>query len=324
VESEFIFMHERRRFLKIVAAVTSASALARRGAAADAPRKRGLGFSLYGMRSLNVAEAIETCARLGYDCYELPVMHEWPADSAALARDEQQKIRAASAEHGMRLTALMENLPCLGDEAQSRANLERLKRACALALGLAPESPPPGSPAVPLIETILGGKPGEFAAVRTKLIDRLGQWTEVLAAQRVPVAIKAHVSNAVQQPDQLLALLEAVDSPWLHAAYDYSHFELQDLPLAETMEKLLPRATFIHVKDTQHAQGKKAFLLPGEGTTDYDAYFRMLAASAYVGDVVVEVSGQVFGQPGYDPVAAAEKCYSKLAPAMERAGIVRH
>ncbi len=317
-------MHERRRFLKIVAAATAASAVARSGTAADAPRKRGLGFSLYGMRSLKVIDAIETCTRIGYDCYELPVMREWPADSAELARDAQQNICAASAEHGLRLSALMENLPCLGDDAQTRANLERLKLACALAHRLAPDKPPPGTPAVPLIETILGGKPGEFEAVRAKLIDRLGEWTEVLAAHKVPVAIKAHVSNAVQRPEQLLTLLDAVDSPWLHAAYDYSHFELQDLPLAATMEALLPRATFIHVKDTQHAQGKRAFLLPGEGTTDYGEYFRLLAASKYDGDVVVEVSGQVFGQPGYDPVSAAEKCYSKLAPAMERAGIERH
>lgn len=316
-------MHERRSFLKFAAAATLASAMARSGSAADAPRKRGLGFSLYGMRSLHVVEAIETCARVGYDCYELPVMREWPADSATLARDEQERIRAAGAARGLRLSALMENLPCLGDEAEARANLERLKLACSLAHRLAPDKEPPATPAVPLLETILGGKPGEFEAVRPKLVDRLGEWTEVLAAQRVPLAIKAHVSNAVQRPEQLLALLEAVDSPWLHAAYDYSHFELQDLPLAATMEALLPRATFIHVKDTQHAQGKRAFLLPGEGTTDYDAYFRLLAASKYAGDVVVEVSGQVFGQPGYDPVAAAEKCYSKLAPAMERAGIER-
>jgi sugar phosphate isomerase/epimerase len=317
-------MHERRRFLKIVAAATVVSPVARSGTAADAPRKRGLGFSLYGMRSLKVVDAIDACAQVGYDCYELPVMREWPADSAALSRDEQQKIRAASAEHGLRLSALMENLPCLGDAAQTRANLERLKLACSLAHRLSPEKSPSGTPAVPLIETILGGKPGEFDAVRPKLIDRLGEWTEVLAAHKVSLAIKAHVSNAVQRPEQLLALLDAVDSPWLHAAYDYSHFELQDLPLAATMEALLPRATFIHVKDTQHAQGKKAFLLPGEGTTDYDAYFRLLAASKYDGDVVVEVSGQVFGQQGYEPVSAAKKCYSKLAPAMERAGIARH
>ena len=75
---------------------------------------------------------------------------------------------------------------------------------------------------------------------------------------------------------------------------------------------------FIHVKDTEHAQGKRSFLLPGEGTIDYVEYFKLLAASKYRGDVVVEVSGQVFGKPGYDPLAAARKCYNHLAAAMQK------
>jgi sugar phosphate isomerase/epimerase len=85
----------------------------------------------------------------------------------------------------------------------------------------------------------------------------------------------------------------------------------------------LPHTTFIHVKDTEHATGKRGFLLPGEGSIDYGEYFRLLAESTYRGDVVVEVSGQVFNKPGYEPLAAARKCYAHLAPAMERAGVRR-
>jgi inosose dehydratase len=209
----------------------------------------------------------------------------------------------------------MENLPALGDEAQHATNLERLKRACALARDLAQGEH------VPLVETVLGGKAGEFEAVKDRLAERLEEWVQVAEATKVKLAVKAHVSNATQRPEQLVWLLKLVASPYLAAAYDYSHFQLQDLKLADTLTQLLPETAFIHVKDTEHALGKRGFLLPGEGTIDYGEYFRLLAASSYRGDVVVEVSGQVFSQPGYDPLAAARKCYNHLAAAMVAAGL---
>ena len=241
-------------------------------------------------------------------------MADWPGDSAKLSADARGDLRRKLAEHRLRLTALMENLPALGDEA---ANLDRLKRAAALARELK------SGENVPLIETILGGKAGEFETVKDRLAERLRGWADVVAKAEVKLAIKAHVSNATQRPEQLIWLLDQAASPWLVAAYDYSHFQLQELKLAETVTALLPRAGFIHVKDTEHAIGKRGFLLPGEGSIDYAEYFALLAESEYRGDVVVEVSGQVSSKPGYDPVAAARKCYNHLAPAMKEAGIQR-
>jgi inosose dehydratase len=284
--------------------------------AIETPRTIGLGFSLYGMRSLSIADALRTCAEIGYDCVELPVMTDWPGDSAKLDADARAELRQHFAASGLRLTALMENLPILGDAAKRTANLQRLKLAVQLARDLNPDSPP-------LVETILGGKPGEFEAVKDQLVQRLKEWAAVLDEYKIELAIKAHVSNAAQRPEQLTWLLDQVASRWLVGAYDYSHFQLQGLKMAETMATLLPRTRFIHVKDTEHDQGKRGFLLPGEGSIDYGDYFKLLAQSEYRGDVVVEVSGQVFSKPGYEPVAAASKCYNHLAPAMKAAGITR-
>jgi sugar phosphate isomerase/epimerase len=308
----------RRKFFSHAAVFSSATLFARvttRGD--DAPRTMGLGFSLYGMKSLSIEAALKALAEIGYDCIELPVMPDWPADSARFDADARRQLRAQLAERGMRLTALMENLPAVGDDAQHRANLDRLKRAAELARDLARDN------RTPLIETILGGKSGEFDAVKQRLVDRLRDWTKVLADAQVVLAIKAHVSNATQRPEQLIWLLGQVASPWLHAAYDYSHFQLQGLDMRETLNDLLPRTSFIHVKDTEHAQGKRGFLLPGEGSIDYLAMFKQLGQSTYRGDVVVEVSSQVSNRPGYDPLAAASKCYNHLAEAFSKSGIKR-
>ena len=310
-------MLPRRSFLS---ATLAGAALVRCAGALDAAESKrsiGLGFSLYGMRGLSLAAAIKACVDIGYDCVELPVMSDWPGDSARLSADARRELHAHLAEHELRLTALMENLPALGDDVHHAANLERLKRACALANHLMQGDRPP------LVETILGGKPGEFDAVKNRLVERLGDWAGIAAAAKITLAIKAHVGNATQRPEQLVWLLEQVASPYLKAAYDYSHFQLQELKLAETLTVLLPHTVFIHVKDTEHAQGKRGFLLPGEGTIDYGEYFKMLAGSSYRGDVVVEVSGQVSSKPGYDSLAAARKCYNHLAPEAEKADVVR-
>lgn len=318
--------NDRRDFFRAAVAIASwtvlRSDIAARGAD-DAPRTIGLGFSLYGMKTIATSAALKALAEIGYDCVELPVMPDWPAESAKFSADARRDLRAELARRGMRLTALMENLPTTGDDAQHRANLERLKRAAQLARDLAPEQPTPGHPQRPLIETILGGKPGEFDALKDKLVQRLRDWSKVAAEAEVVVAVKAHVGNATQRPEQLLWIVEQVASPWLQAAYDYSHFELQSLKMKDTTDALLPKTAFIHVKDTEHSLGKRGFLLPGEGTTDYAALFKLIGQSAYRGDVLVEVSSQVSNKPGYEPLAAASKCYNRLADAFSKSGLRR-
>jgi inosose dehydratase len=100
--------------------------------------------------------------------------------------------------------------------------------------------------------------------------------------------------------------------------YDYSHFEVQGLELEATLKPLIAETRFIHVKDTQGDAKKFQFLLPGDGRTDYAKYAALLNQLQWSGPVVVEASSQVFNQPGYDPVAAAKKCFASLSPRFGR------
>jgi inosose dehydratase len=322
----------RRIFFSQAAFFCSATVAARHFCRAqDARRAIGLGFSLYGMKTLSVEDALQAVSEMGYDCIELPVMKDWPADSALFDRagakgEKLARWRDMLAARRLRLSALMENLPALGSEEAQRANLDRLKRAGEMARALSQKSEagsqnPAGQ--TPLIETIMGGKAGEFETVKAKLVERLGQYAQVMREAGVKLAVKAHIGNATQQPLQLLWLLDQVASPWLVGAYDYSHFEAQSLDMRETVTQLVPRSAFIHVKDTEQAQGKRNFLLPGEGTTDYVRLLKLISEAGYRGDVVVEVSSQVFNRPGYEPLIAARKCYNHLSRAFAEAGVMR-
>jgi len=308
----------RRHFLRQTAATASLGWLGHSLLAAEKPAAGfGLGFTLYGMKSLSLNDALKACAETGYDNVELCLLEGYPTVPALLSPADRAKLRETLTAQKLRVSGLMENFSLLVDDAKQKQQVERLKAAAQLAHDLAPDSPPP-------IETVLGGKPAEWEQVKDRMAESLRVWAAAAAEAKSVVAIKAHIMSAVQNPERLLWLQRAADSPWIKLAYDFSHFQLQGLALDETLTAILPQTRFIHVKDGRmSADNKVEFLLPGEGTTDYGAYFKKLQTLGYRGDVVVEVSGMIFKQPGYDPRVAAQKSFAALAGGLEKAGLSR-
>lgn len=272
------------------------------------------GFSLYGMKNLDPAEALRACAGIGYDGVELALMPGWPTEPKRLDAAGRRDLSKRLADSGLALLGLMENLSEPAEEPAHRANLDRLKAAAELGHALSPKTPP-------VIETILGGKPAQWDQVKERLAERLKGWAEAAAAAKTVIAIKPHMGNALHTPDGAKWLLRQVSSPWLKLAFDYSHFTLRGLSLDETVKALVSESVFIHVKDARGKPDKFEFLLPGEGGTDYAAYFKLLREARYRGPIVVEVSGQISNRPGYDAVAAARQSYASLAPLLKKAGL---
>jgi sugar phosphate isomerase/epimerase len=306
----------RRTFLRQTFATTGLGILGHPLFAQEkTPAGFGLGFSLYGMKSLPLDEALRVCAEIGYDNVELCLLEGYPSEPKLLGPEDRTRLRESLVSRKLRVSGLMENFSLLADDARHAQQLERIKVAAQLAHDLAPDSPPP-------LETVLGGKPAEWEMVKDKMAAQLRDWAETAAAAKIVIAIKAHIMSAVQDPERLLWLLRAVSSPAIRLAYDYSHFQLQGLSLAKTLAALIPETGFIHVKDARmSADSKVEFLLPGEGSTNYDTYFKQLHALGYRGDVVVEVSGMLFKQPGYDAQVAAEKSFKALTGGVQKAGL---
>jgi len=308
----------RRTFLGQTAAALGLAAL---GLPLRGEEKRtakfGLGFTLYGMKSLPLDDALKTCAQVGYDGVELCLLDGYVTTPAKFGADDRTKLREDLASLKLRISGLMENFSLLADDAKHAQNLERIAAAGKLAHDLAPDALPP-------LETVLGGKPTEWEQVKERMAERLRTWAKAAEEAKIIMAIKAHVMSAVQTPERLLWLWKAVDHPSIQLTYDYSHFQVQNLALDETMAAILPHTRFIHVKDASGSpETKVAFLLPGEGTIDYGAYFKKLQEFGYPGDVVVEVSAMIFNQTGYEPHEAARKSYTALAAGLTQAGLAR-
>jgi len=272
------------------------------------------GFSLYGMKSLSMADALVACAKIGYDAVELAAMPGWPAEPKSLSGDARKDLRKQLGDLRLQLPAIMENCPLDGDDRQHAAQLDRLKAAAQLAHDLSPGSPP-------LIETIVGGKPDQWETLRGKFAERLADWAKLAGAAKVVICIKAHRMGAMNRPEHVRWLLDAVKSERIRAAYDWSHFEQRDMKMADTLKKLMPVTRFVHVKDTVMEKGQAKFVLPGEGTTDYAALLGGLKEHGYAGCVCVEVSGMVSSRKDYDAIASAKKCYTALSSAFAKAGI---
>lgn len=274
------------------------------------------GYTLYGMRKLSLAEALRVCAEVGYDGVELACMEEWPGAPELLSPDARKELASRLRDHHLALLSVMENLNPLANESGHQKNLDRLKRAFDLARELSSEK-------LPVLETVLGGKPSDWEAVREPMAKRLEEWGRIAEEAKIVIALKPHVSGALHSPEGAVWLMNRLNHRWLKLAYDFSHFELQEFDLKASLNAMLPQTSFIHIKDSKGKPGGFQFLLPGDGRTNYTEYFSELRGLHTPIPMVVEVSGQLHTKPDFDPVAAARRSYQYLAPLLEAADLRR-
>lgn len=85
---------------------------------ADDKKSISFGFSLYGMKSLSIADALVACAKIGYDAVELAAMPGWPAEPKTLSSDNRKAIRKQLGDLKLQLPAIMENCPLDREDKQ--------------------------------------------------------------------------------------------------------------------------------------------------------------------------------------------------------------
>jgi inosose dehydratase len=241
-----------------------------------------VGISLKGFPGWPLERSLALCAELGYSGVELlagsPPVRSFP------------------------VLSIMEDLRLTGPEEP-----ERLEASLRLAKAISSRRPP-------VVETVVGGKPAEWPAIRPQFLERLKGWARLADRHRVPVAIKAHVGSALHRSADAVALIREIGSPFLLLNYDYSHFQLQGEALADSLVAALPYTAMIHITDSTGQAPNHRFVLPGEGTIDYAAYAALLRRYQYRGPIVIEVSTHVLQAPGYDPARAARECALRLFP----------
>jgi sugar phosphate isomerase/epimerase len=286
--------------------------------AAAAPHPISLGFMTYGMKTLPVAEALRTCADIGYDGVEIALMPGWASEPKLLSQTDRRDIHRMLGDLGLALPCVMEMLPIRNDPAVRATNLERMKVAAEMANVLSP------APKPAMIETIVGGKTETWEKDKGPICAELREWAEIGRAAGVVICFKPHAANSIHSPERALWTIREVGSPHLRIVYDYSHMMIEGFPLESSLKQLLPYTPYIHMKDGAGTPADHQYLLLGDsGKVDYTEYFRILRSQGYQGFTSVEVSAMIHRLPGYEPVPTARKCYARIAEAASKAGVAR-
>ncbi|HEX8915804.1 MAG TPA: sugar phosphate isomerase/epimerase [Humisphaera sp.] len=320
----------RRDALRLLCSSAAAGCLPALARAADAPKpaRMTLGFSTYGLPGVAPLDAVKRVAAAGFDAVEVCCLADFSTAPEKLDKAARRDLGKAIADAGLRLSALMENLPIHVDAKAHAANLVRLDRVAELARELNPDDPP-------VVESVLGGGADKFSALRDSYVARLREWNEIGRKHGVTIAIKPHRMNAVDSVAKANELLSAIvpqqfsgPPSMLRLAFDWSHYALRDDLKDATPERAVaearPHLAFVAVKDVELVDGKPTFRLPGEtGKTDHAAVLKALHAGGYRGDVNCEVSSVIWKKPGYDAAAALKLCHEKMSAAFEAAGVKR-
>jgi len=266
---------------------------------------------------MSTEDGLRELAKIGFDTVELECHPKCDAEPENLPPARRAEIRRIAADLGLRLSGVQGVPVPSANDQQHAAALERLKVLAQLAHDLDPDHPL-------LIEAGLAGRdPWEKA--RPLFLQRVADWAKVAESSDVTIVIKPHRDTSMDRPEQAIELFKELGTPRrLRMSFDYSHFALRDIPMAEAIRVSLPWTGFVAIKDVAMENGRGVFKLPGETKQiDYAALIRQFHEGGYRGDYNCEVSAMIFNKPGFDYLAAARFSYDNIAPAFIAAGVSR-
>ncbi len=248
----------------------------------------------------------------------MTVIPGYTTEISRLDGNERRRIARMLKDYHLELPAIAAQTSMIDRDPDTAAQHgQRLTGAVDLAVEWAQDGKPPA------VDTTVGGTSEQWDELKPLLVERLGALVRYGEQRGVVIAAEPHVASMLDTPERVLEVLQLIDSPFLKLNFDISHFNVQGIPIAESVPALAPHTVHTHVKDECGVVPNFEFLIPGEGEFDYVAYLHAMRTAGYDGFITAEISIMVQRRPGYDPLAAAEQTYRVLAKAFEQAEIVR-
>ena len=313
-----------------------------------------IAYNTWSMATVPYTTFIPALAEIGFRAIAISVVPHYQiggdrVDNAAglecLSSDDRRRIRQAFRERDLELPSIIGNQSLVAPDVESRQKaMEYLRQSVELCVELAPGDD------VPTLNTGTGGVSGDLEGEHTRplIVDGLGELAEYAAERGVVVCVEPHVNAPVDSLQRAEWLVSAIHHPNLQLDFDVSHFEVQGVPMHESVSRLAPLAAAAEVKD-QHCRVVAAhaaddgwrvpgngegrarapdgrelefqFLLAGEGTFDLAGYLRLMQQQGFDRPIAFEASVQCQARPGYDALASAAGIYRWMADAWQQAGL---
>jgi len=237
-------------------------------------------------------------------------------DPATTSPAERRRVRASLESADLALTAIAGHANLLEPDLAARAlNMDRIRAGLDLAADLAgPAGPPP-------LVTMGYGTPETYGVDRDALAERFSELAQHAARTGGILALEAHVGQAMDAPEKIVWLMEAVDSPHFRLNLDNSHFEVMGRDMDEYVPMLVPYSVHTDLKDQRGRSPAHEFLVPGEGDFPYARYLRAIDAAGYQGYLTVEISVMVQRRAGYDPAEVAARAFRTVVDAADEANV---
>lgn len=121
----------------------------------------------------------------------------------------------------------------------------------------------------------------------------------------IKIGIEYEPGLLIERHEELIALLEEIDSPWLGANLDIGHSYVIGENLQNVIESLSTRLCHIHLEDIKDR--KHYHLIPGTGDMDFKKILEILKSIEYNGFITIEL----YTYP-HKPVEAARESFSYL------------
>ncbi|MCU4927063.1 sugar phosphate isomerase/epimerase [Halobacteria archaeon AArc-dxtr1] len=150
------------------------------------------------------------------------------------------------------------------------------------------------------------GNPPEEA--REYLLDSLAEITDYAEERGVEVGIEFEPELLVECTDEVLELIDEVDSDALGVNFDVGHAAVYGEDPAESIRRCAGHLTGVHLEDIVGGiRGKHYHRIPGEGDLDFEAVFAALDEIDYDGFATMEL----YTYPD-EPDRAAAAAYDAL------------
>ena len=271
-------------------------------------------YSTYGMKELDVFEALPRLKDMGYEGMEIAVTPSWPTEPAAMDQAARKKLADLFRQLEWPTPALMALLsPCT--EGQERpAALAQFRASFELGRELRLDDNPL------VVSTTLGRKPA-WETGKERIVELVLELADIAAEYAAVVAIEPHAGDDFETPEKAAWLMEQTNHPHLGLNFDYSHFVVEGIDLQHSLDLNLKYSVHNHIKDGYlDEEGKVRYLLPGAGDLDMNVYFKAIRDAGWDKYICPEVTGQIWNAEGYDAWATAQFCFDKLSEARKSLG----